>query len=222
MKYIILTILPVVLLFTSCSRPPEHAVTSNSKFETLRMPSDSTTLYFRTKSETDEKTSDALDTFRNQWYSEMLFSLKEPVLYNYKGDKEIYRFTWLRTFHHPVAVRLEKEGEEIKLFLKVCDGAGGYKPGTLLNDKCLAITVDSFSKLKKKIDKADFWKQPTLSEERLGTDGSEWIIEGIKDNNYHLVRRWTPVKEEVSGFRAIGEYLIELSELGEKETEKFY
>ena len=35
--------------------------------------------------------------------------MEEPVLSSYKGDKEIYRFTWLRTFHHPVAVRLEKK-----------------------------------------------------------------------------------------------------------------
>jgi hypothetical protein len=30
------------------------------------------------------------------------------VLVDYQGDSEIYRFTWLRTFHKPIAIRIQK------------------------------------------------------------------------------------------------------------------
>jgi hypothetical protein len=29
-------------------------------------------------------------------------------------------------------------------------------------------------------------------EDRVGNDGAEWIIEGIKRGNYRLLSRWTP------------------------------
>jgi hypothetical protein len=46
---------------------------------------------------------------------------------------EIYRFLWLRSFHHPIAVRLSvrKDGSAL-LISKETDGKGGYKPGKLI------------------------------------------------------------------------------------------
>jgi hypothetical protein len=35
----------------------------------------------------------------------------------------------------------------------------------------------------------------------MGLDGSQWVIEGIKNGSYHLVDRWSPKDGEV---RAIG------------------
>jgi hypothetical protein len=96
------------LLAASCAPATDKIIQAENKFDTLPLPPDSTTLYFKTKINWRDKTPDALDTFINQWYSKMLFALGEPVVSNYHGDKEIYRFTWLRTFHHPVSVRLEK------------------------------------------------------------------------------------------------------------------
>ena len=141
---------------------------------------------------------------------------------NYQGDKEIYRFTWLRTFHHPVSVRLEKQGDIIKLFTKVCNGAGGYDPKQLIFDTTINATTEQFKTLIQKISNINFWNLTTEQRDDTGKDGSEWIIEAIKDNKYHMVTRWTPSVKRQGDFRSVGEYLISISKLTEDETKFTY
>lgn len=143
----------------------------------------------------------------------MLFGLKEPILSNYKGDKEIYRFTWLRTFHHPVSIRLEKQNNIIKLFAKVCNGAGGYEPGQIIVDTSFSVTMNDYNLLTQKIKETNFWNLQTENNDNSGKDGSEWIIEAVKDNKYHMVVRRTPTRERQGNFLDVGEYLIALSKI---------
>jgi hypothetical protein len=152
----------------------------------------------------------------------MLFTMKEPVLSSYKGNKEIYRFTWLRTFHHPVAVRLEKQNNTIRLFSKVCNGAGGYEPGQLIFDTTLIVTDNQYKSLTQKIENINFWNLKTEQRDDAGNDGSEWIIEAVKDNNYHMVTRWTPSEGRQGSFRSVGEFLVSLSKISSDETKNFY
>jgi hypothetical protein len=56
----------------------------------------------------------------------------------------------------------------------------------------------------------------TETRDNTGTDGSEWIIEVYKDNQYHMVVRWTPDKG--TAFRKIGEYLISISQIQNEMT----
>jgi hypothetical protein len=218
----LLSILIIVFLAASCTTMGDKTIQSNNKFDTLPLPHDSATFYFKTKANWQDSTQNALDTFVNQWYSKMLLNMKEPVLSNYQGDKEIYRFTWLRTFHHPVSVRLEKQNNIIRLFSKVCNGAGGYEPGQLIFDTMVNIKVDEYKLLTQKIDEIGFWGLPTEKKDDNGNDGSEWIIEAVKENKYHMVTRWTPSKELQGNFRSVGEYLISLSKIGNEETKNFY
>src|SRR5687767_3485207 len=98
-----MTRLIAFIFFASCTA-------SVNNFDTLPPPSDSSTLYFNLKPQQDT-TPNALDSFVNEWYSQMLFALHEPVLKDYQGEMEIYRFTWLRSFHNPAVVRVEKKGD---------------------------------------------------------------------------------------------------------------
>ena len=148
--------------------------------------------------------------------------MKEPVLSSYKGDKEVYRFTWLRTFHHPVAVRLEKQNNSIRLFTKVCNGAGGYEPGQLIFDTTLNVTDDQYKSLTQKIVNINFWNLKTEKRDEDGNDGSEWVIEAVKDNKYHMVTRWTPSEGRQGNFRSVGEFLVSLSKISNDETKNFY
>jgi hypothetical protein len=152
----------------------------------------------------------------------MLFGLKEPVLSNYQGDKEIYRFTWLRTFHHPVSVRLEKQNHVIRLFSKVCNGAGGYEPGQLIFDTAFSVTADQYKLLTQKIKEINFWSLTTEQRDDMGKDGSEWILEAVKDNKYKMVTRWTPSVERQGNFRSVGEYLVSISKINKDETKFTY
>ncbi len=201
----------VIIVVTSCSTQESKNIRTNIKFDTLPLPIDSFSFYFETKSNWKDTIADALDTFVNSWYSKMLFALKEPILKDYKGNKGIYRFTWLRTFNHPVSIRLEQQGDIVKLFSKICNGAGGYEPGKIIFDTAISLTQKQVDTINLKLDNAKFWVLQTESREDNGTDGSEWIIEVVKNNKYHMVVRWTPEKGTL--FRAIGEYLISISQI---------
>ena len=212
----------IIFITASCATQDGKAGQTDNKFDTLPLPLDSMTFYFKTKSNWKDTTKDALDTFINTWYSKMLFALKEPILKDYYGDKEIYRFTWLRTFHHPVSVRLEKQGEVIKLFTKVSNGVGGYYAGQLFFDTTVNITTSQYNLLQQKVNKIGFWNLATEKRDEAGKDGSEWIIEVFKGNKYHMVTRWTPDIEQEENFRSVGEYLVSLSKIRKEETENFY
>jgi hypothetical protein len=212
----------IILLFSSCKSFADRRIQSNNQFDTLSSPSDSQILYFKIESNPQGKTPNALDSFTNQWYSVMLFNLKEPVIKNYQGEKEICRFTWLRTFNHPVSIRIEKQNNIIKLFNKICNGAGGYRPGKLILDTTINITKDQYDSLAQKLDNINFWNLKTEQLDDRGNDGSEWIFEAIKNNKYHMVTRWTPSEARQGNFRTVGEYLISLSKMDSSETKDLY
>jgi cell fate regulator YaaT (PSP1 superfamily) len=91
--------------------------------------------YFPTKMSRNNSIQPGINGFRADWYSKQLRALKEPIIFSDTSKKEMYRFTWLRTFHNPIAIRIEKENNNYKLYWKLCNGAGGYDPGELIIDK---------------------------------------------------------------------------------------
>lgn len=136
------------------------------------------------------------DSFKAEWYSTHLKALNEPSLLQLaqKSDSESYRFVWLRTFHHPVVVRLDVRKDGIgELTLKVSDGAGGYKPGQMIENLSRPLTREETKMFLAKIQRLKFWTLST-EQEFAGNDGAQWIIEGVKDGRYHVVDQWTPRK----------------------------
>ncbi len=136
------------------------------------------------------------DDFKAKWYSMQLKALQEPSLFALSKDREAesYRFLWLRTFHHPVAVRLDRlqsDGSWV-LVTKVASGAGGYSPGRLVTNTSRKLTAPEVQDFLSRIQKAQFWSAPNPVNDQTGTDGSQWIIEGVKEGHYHVVDRWMP------------------------------
>jgi hypothetical protein len=132
-----------------------------------------------------------------QWYSRQLHALNEPSLSEMAASPsaEVYRFLWLRSFHHPIAIRLEvrPDGTGV-LTTRIASGAGGYAPGKLIRDSTRALTkADTYTALAK-INSDGFWEAPNPVDDQGGTDGSQWVIEGVRDGKYHVVDRWTPSK----------------------------
>ncbi len=138
------------------------------------------------------------DLFRSNWYSKHLKALEEPSLFQMAraSSAESYRFVWLRTFHHPVIVRVDiKANASGELTTKLSSGAGGYEPGKLIENTSRPLTQRQTEKFLATIQRLQFWELPTHeTPETVGCDGSQWIIEGIKDGKYHVVDRWTPAK----------------------------
>jgi hypothetical protein len=44
----------------------------------------------------------------------------------------------------------------------------------------------------------------------MGNDGSQWIIEGVRNGKYNVVDRWTP---RDSAYQELGMFLINLTDL---------
>lgn len=135
------------------------------------------------------------DGFKSNWYSSQLHALQEPSLFQLakSPSAESYRFLWLRSFNHPVAIRLDPKPDGTSvLTTKVADGAGGFRPGTLSENSSRLLTREQTQAFLSRVDKLGFWKAPNPVNDQRGTDGSQWIIEGVKGGQYHVVDRWTP------------------------------
>ena len=164
-----------------------------------------------------EVIKDKYDDFVMKWYSKHLFAMKEPLLFNKKIDKEIYRFTWLRTFNEPVAVRIEKDNSEYKIYWKMLDGSGGYDPGKISVEKSKVITEKEWLVFIDLVQKSNFWKRE-LGRSAIGTDGSEWILEGVNQTDYKVVSVWSP---QTGSFYEACNYLLSLTSLKVKERNKY-
>src|ERR1017187_7041429 len=141
------------------------------------------------------------DSFRSNWYSRHLKALGEPSLFQMaKNSKaESYRFVWLRTFHHPVIVRVDINADgSAELTTKVSNGAGGYEPGKLIENASRPLIQRQTEKFLATIKRLQFWELPTNeTSEGVGCDGSQWLIEAVPAGKYHVVDRWTPGKVAV-------------------------
>lgn len=132
------------------------------------------------------------NNFVADWYSKQLLAMHEQPLFPPQSNIQVYRFTWLRTFHNPMSFRLViNSGGSASLFVKRANGAGGYDPGQLDLDTSVKISAARAKLLLEILDKMKFWSMPK-SERREMTDGAEWILEGVSNSLYHLVSRNSP------------------------------
>lgn len=128
------------------------------------------------------------DNFSNRWYSTQLKAMDEPVLYKPRTPTS-YRFTWLRSFHHPIAIRITTQTTGYRLIAKELDSAGGYEPGSVLRRADLTLSQKQFAVAARLLQRPETWR-PSPSTDR-GRDGAEWVIEAA-DDGYRVTRRWSP------------------------------
>ena len=136
------------------------------------------------------------DAFKATWYSGQLRALKEPSLLPQSVDHQTlhsYRFLWLRTFNHPIAVRIDIQPDGTgTLSTKVTSGAGGYAPGNLIENTSRQLSGSEVKSFLALVDRTSFWTAPNPVNDQAGTDGSQWIIEGVEGAKYHVIDRWMP------------------------------
>jgi hypothetical protein len=151
--------------------------------------------------------------FENRWYSEQLSAAAEPSLFeaansNPRRASNTIRFTWLRSFHPTVVVRIEGlTSPSPRLIAKQLSGAGGYKPGSVNRQVDRKLSSAEVVALRKTLLRTKVFDLPAL-ECSGGMDGAEWIVEGVDDTGYHFVDRWSPMRGEV---RETGLSLLKLT-----------
>ena len=136
--------------------------------------------------------------FVEEWYSKHLKALEEKALWKMREDKNLhlYRFLSLPAWGNPTAITFSiGEDGSGSLIVKKTDGQGGYEPGKLILNKTIKLSQAQTDELLKRFEKPKFWSLPTRID-RMGLDGTQWIIEGLKEGNYHIVDRWTPEEGE--------------------------
>ena len=147
--------------------------------------------------EQGSKTND----FDVNWYSGQLKALKEPSLWQMSKEsqtEQAYRFLWLRSFHHPIVVRLDVQANGTGILTtKVASGAGGYPPGTLAQNRTKDIPKEVVESFLAHVEEVKYWSLPTreLSDQNIvNLDGAEWVLEGVRKGTYKIVDRWSPEK----------------------------
>lgn len=217
-----ITLLLVTCLIACNGQSSKNSASNTTVYtlskDTAFVPTDSNQFYFPLEVFRDTSIYVGHDTFVDAWYSQHLFAMREPILYADKSQNEYYRFTWLRTFHNPVAIRIEKKSDTYTLHWKLSNGAGGYQPGQVIINKQKVIDKSTWDEFQKRLNQIDFWKMNT-SERTFGNDGSQWILEGKIEKQYHVVDRWTP--SEKNNYYQCCDFLIGLTDLNIKGQDKY-
>jgi len=208
--------------FISCKREVVKQSQNPKKYENKL--GDSTELYFPVVAlaDTIEKTQNPNDTAFinsfpqgidgyvshgiNVWYSKQMKAMKLPIIKSSRSP--VIRFTWLRTFHHPISVELKKNASTVELTGIQMSGAGGYEPGEVDSVVIKSVSTSKWDSIEQEINRTSFW-QLASKRKRGGTDGAEWILEVAGKTKYHFVTQWCPTKNDA--IRKIELELIELA-----------
>lgn len=162
---------------------------------------------------TRARSQPVLSDFERNWYSRQLAAAGEPSLHLASqaprpAGASTLRFTWLRSFHAPVTIRVETAGPgHHRLIAKQLSGTGGYAPGTVEKTVERRLTSAEAGRLERILSGSRlFGHIPNLCE--IGTDGAQWIFESADAGGYQFVSHWTPREGPAN---AIGRFLMGLT-----------
>jgi hypothetical protein len=138
-----------------------------------------------------------LSDFEGVWFSAQLRAANEPSLFEQslkqpEGIARSYRFTWLRSFHAPVFVRIDEQSDGVmKLTAKRLTGQGGLAPGRLSSTMRRQLTASEKEDVRRMFASGDF---ATYRVNRcdMGTDGAVWLLETRLGGKYQVVNQFSP------------------------------
>lgn len=157
--------------------------------------------------------------FYRDWFSRHLSALNEPSLVSKLNPDTFYlRFLWLRSFHSPVAIRVEIAAlKDAELSFTMTDGEGGYDSGGVSTSFSRKLTNEEMGTLGELTERAEICRS------RLGKpvaiDGARWVFERRHGNNYCAVNIHSPRNDE---FAELGRFLLQLSGFKESDHQPIY
>jgi hypothetical protein len=144
--------------------------------------------------------------FRADWYGGHLRAAGEAPIFD--SPAATLRFTWLRTFHAPVVIRLDTTAEGAVLMTATeLSGKGGYDPGSVARRVERRLTTEDGAALVRMLDNTDVMSLASAKCDH-GMDGAQWILESAGPEGYRFVDRWAPRDGAV---RELGLHLIGLT-----------
>ncbi|MCP4769464.1 MAG: hypothetical protein GY875_24810 [Gammaproteobacteria bacterium] len=151
----------------------------------------------------------ALGESKRGWYTQHLKAAKkQPV--SISSKQTVYRFTWLRSFHNPIVIRIEC-AINCTLEAKRLSGAGGYEPGEIAEKVNRQLSNEEKQAFTKLFLTTNFWAgQPQT--DIMGTDGAQWILEATRDDRYQAWDVWSPnYDSQFAAFQELCGFMIGLS-----------
>lgn len=154
-----------------------------------------------------------------RYFSAYLTRMNEPPVWKLarsgRGDAA-FRLVWPPTFGHPLAVRVEKRGDQITLRAVILDGHGGYERGVIAFDRRWTLTPDQWKELIRRADAAGFWTMPVRDKVLDGPggidDGYLILLEGVSPSRYHAVYRVT-ADDEKDPFGDLCKFILKLARI---------
>ena len=181
-----------------------------SQYQYKLIPFDSLYFPLYKKAQNSLINFNSLDTSLNQFYSKYFLQFKEPNLYINNSEDEIYRFTWIRSFHNPIAVRFQKHNDSYILYTKEMVNNDGYILQEIKTNTEEKLTSYEWKNFKEKIENLNFWNVPANDPAPGANDGALWILEARVNNKYHFAERNMPADNK---YRICCKYLLSLSKL---------
>jgi hypothetical protein len=157
--------------------------------------------------------SEAAALLLRDWWGKHLSAMREPPLACASTyDVEVFRFTYIPTFDHPWAIRLERANDGAVVFVTENCGAGGYEPAENCRRYHRFLSEPEWRSVSTALAKARFWDLPVHPPHRdirrLCTDGERAVFEWVRGGRYHVVARHSCELGEVA---ELGDALFELS-----------
>ncbi|MBW1299011.1 hypothetical protein [Aquimarina litoralis] len=164
--------------------------------------------------------------------------MREPLLFNKPYKDEIFRFTWLRSFHNPIIISFIRNNNEYYLTWKELDKEAVSKEAQDTVKELSPKSENDFLKLmikhtknhtkkvdihnwyrfKKLVNESNYWAMSS-KEDKIGLDGSFLYLEYATDNGYKIVEKWNP--DEEGKFYRLFEYLIKFTNIKIPKNEKY-
>lgn len=159
----------------------------------------------------DTPASTVLNDLKTEWYSSTLAQAGErPLAELAAAEPERFhiRLLWLRTFHHPMIVRIEAEASgKAVLEAKLLSGQGGFEVGEVARSLRRELSPAEIRAIRNTLERFSLAAEPAGTCE-LGTDGAQWIVELADGGRYAFYDRWTPEKGAV---REVGLAMLRLT-----------
>ena len=139
----------------------------------------------------------ALPDFAGAWFSGELREAKEPSLYQQSlspknSASNTYRFTWLRSFHPRIVVRIDENSKgEMSLTAKQLRGQDGPVPNRAGKTAVRRLTSAESADVRRVFGANDL-AQLKFTPCDGGSDGSQWLVERRMGSSYRFINRWSP------------------------------
>jgi hypothetical protein len=148
-----------------------------------------------------------IDVLLRDWFSKYLRAMKEPSLScGTRTEGYVYRFLWLRSSHHPIAMRVEKTGSSVLFTAVESDGTGGHEPGRIVKRiERRALSQAEQDQFSQKLREVKLWEMPKNKDMFGSNGGAQWIMEGAEGGRYQVVERCSPAP---GAYRDLGFLLI--------------